>query len=162
MILFILLNKLTIKDFDNKKFLYYSAITVFFPLMSMPSYFVIVAWVITELITYRGKYLKNLIAAQMPVYVMTLFYGLNIMIPQHHSLYQYKIWQDNFFTTNIIKDIDIIKHNLKYFFDSSFRMIVQGFLIFTGIVFVLKDFKITKPEQSRNIILLLPNFANRI
>ncbi len=59
MILFILLNKLTIKDFDNKKFIYYSIITVFFPLMSMPSYFVIAGWIMTELITYRGKYLIN-------------------------------------------------------------------------------------------------------
>lgn len=140
MILFILLNKLTIKDFDKKKLLFYSIISVIFPLMSMPSYFLFGALFFTELIIHKGKYLKVLTLSQIPLLLITFFYVPNVMLPQYSTMINLNMWQRRFLSTEISKNIILLRQNLFFFFQP-LHLMLQSILLFIGIGFFIKDYK---------------------
>ena len=155
MILFIFLNKLSIKNFNIKDIIYYSIITSVFPLLSIPSYFLIGAWVLKELIIYKTEHIKKLIVVQIPIFIMSIFYCITTIIPQHKVFIDSytQIWQPGFLTLNITEDIKVIFHNLYYFFAPNNLIILISGLICIGIILFIKEYK-----QKEVILLLLSVF----
>jgi hypothetical protein len=149
MFLFLLLSNLTIINFKKKHIIYYSILTIIFPLLSIPSYFLITSWIFIELITYKTECIKRLIAVNIPLFIMSIFYCISTIIPQHNIMVKYyaTTWTPGFISFNINQNIKLLLHNLYYFFEPCNSALFLCILICLGVYLLIKD-------KQKNVLLL--------
>ena len=143
MLLFVLLNNLTIEKFTPKRVVLFILLTLIAPLLSMPSYFVLATWFFRELITYGYKQIKNLILVYIPCGIMSLVYLVTTMIPQHNDLstHFYNLWGPGFISLNIVQDIKLLGHNLLYFFVPNTQEFLLGGFVIAGLIIFCKNYR---------------------
>lgn len=73
------LSKLNISDLTVKKILLHSTIIAILPLLSLPSLFVIAAWILLKV--FEKNNIKKIVLALVPIFIINFLYYLFILYP---------------------------------------------------------------------------------
>ncbi len=151
MILFMILNKISVKNIQKKDIVIYVVISILFPLFSLTTYFLIFAWILRELILYR-KELKNLLIIQAPMIVMSYFYFTKALLPQRIAILECSghIWGNSYLSSDFVNNFIILKHVIEYYFNPCLHWVLYLMLISIGIFLFAKNYK-----QKENLLLFL-------
>ena len=144
LLIFILLNKISIKNINRKNAIIYIVLSSLIPLFSTPAYFAIGAWVIRELLSCRKtKEFLSVSALQIPAGVVTAIH-CNVMIKQYQDFMHYipNFWDNGFLTNNLHFDLQILKNGINYFFTPNTNYRLEIALILIGLIILIKHFKL--------------------
>ena len=144
LLIFILLNKISIKDINRKNAIIYIVLSSLIPLFSTPTYFAIGAWVIRELLSCRKtKEFLSVSALQIPAVAVTAMY-CSVMIKQYQDFMHYipNFWDNGFLTNNLHFDLQILKKGINYFFTPNTNYGLEIALILIGLIILIKHFKL--------------------
>lgn len=163
MILFIILNRISVANISKNDKLIYCLSTVLFPLFSLTSYFVIGSWFLRELFVGR-KEIKNLLILQIPMLAVLYFYYTKVLYPQRFSILMISqdYWNLGFLSFEPIRDLHIIKAAILYFFIPCTFFITIAILLLLGIFLLCREYKQKENSLLINIfpIVILCSFLN--
>lgn len=145
MVLFLILNSITTENLNKKNTAIYCTVTTTFPLLSIPSYFLVGGWFLREILKYRNEKEKiiKLITLQLPMILVLYFYYTSTLHPQQMDILKISsdLWQQGFLSLNFINNFIIIKSILQYYFLPCSSYITLLILSFLGIILFLKYYK---------------------
>ena len=144
LLIFIMLNKISIKNLSRNNITTYIALSSLIPFFSTPAYFAVGAWVIRELLLCRkAREFLNLAALQLPASVLTCLY-FNFLLKQYSVFIKIfsNVWSDGFITNNLYNNFKIIENNVKYFFTPNTHYELEIILIIIGLIILVKNFKL--------------------
>lgn len=159
MVLFLILNKITSENLNIKNTTIYCAVTTTFPLLSIPSYFLISAWFFREILkrVKNYKYLIKLIIIQFPMIIISYFYYTSTLHPQRRHILKIstKFWQQGFLSADVTNNLVIIKKLLLYYFTPCSFYVALFILLLIGILLMLIRYKNKENAFLINSILVV-------
>ena len=155
LLLFIILNKFSLKDMGRKEIIIYILLCGIIPLVSLPSYFVIGAWILRELFIYKKESVKKLFFINIPLLIITAVY-LKVTLFLQYSYFKpifIRLWGNGFLSLNMKNNFRLLNHNLNYFFGPNPINAIHFILLGSGIYLLFRKIK-----EKENLLLFLTIF----
>ena len=149
--LFILVNKINLKDLTYIKAILYSVLFSIFPFISIPTFFIITSYFIYELLKNKN-YMQALLFFFIP-FIAFICYMIFVLFPQKEILSSFIIWNNGYIDFNFKHLMIFLKNNFSYFFYPNKLILFKIILLFLGIYYLFKN--INKKEYFLLTFLLL-------
>ena len=132
------LSNLDFSKLTTKKILLNSIILALLPLLSIPSLFVIAAWVLICL--FRKSDIKKCLITLIPIFLTNILYYLFILKPsQKIMLDNYNfLWEKGFLSFNFDSISYVLQNNLSFYFQQCNCTIVAIVTALIGLIFICK------------------------
>ena len=140
-----------LKDLSLKKIFLYGIVFCLIPLLSVPSTFVLMAFIILQFIKYKKEILKKVFAISILPITSGLLYSITAVINSNSNLEFLKKYfgTGGFISLNPISWITNFKINLNYFFYPNKLILFAIILTVLGLIFIIRN----KRNNSQNLLL---------
>jgi hypothetical protein len=159
MIAVILAHKIDLNSVNKKQAFLYGIIAAIFPLVSLPTIFVIAAFLTNYFIFQLIKKQNNF--AKFGLFLLSfgsimLFYYLNTLLPAKHVMGEFMdvCWETGFLTLNYKQIIYLLQFNVSYYFSNHFAPVCIYMLLILGVSYFAIE-TINKEQKYENRYLLV-------
>ena len=148
LITYLIVLNIDLKTLSAKKIIFFSLILSLAVLSSLPSLFVIFAFLIVELYKNKKNIINKLILFFSPIITTFIILYFSTLLPSKNS-FLVSYWQNGFISFDIASIVNIIKTNLTYYFYPNKLVLIILILICIGAYSIIKNYK------ERNNLLII-------
>lgn len=151
MVLFIFLYNITIDNINKNQTILYNTVIPLFPLLSIPTYFILAGWFLRELFCSSKKNILKLFIIQIPLFLTSILYYFITLRPQHDEMYKAasEVWRLGFLTVNPGNIFELACSNSRYFFDPCNHPIAVIVLCVIGFITIIRHY-----NRKNNLFLI--------
>ncbi len=137
----ILCSKVDLKNISLNKFILLTGIFTIAPMISIPTVFVILGFLIHQIVLHKKEILKNILIVSGITFSIWAIYAFSTLLPQKFIMDGLYYWENSFITFNLKSLLGLIRINLLYYLHPNKFILFDLILLITGLCFLLKDFK---------------------
>ena len=148
---FIFFSNIDLTKYSQKKLFILGIISAIIPMLSLPSAFVITAFIIQQIC--RKDNFKNILIFALTFFTGCSIYYLSVLAPQQTEILSTNYWNfaKGFFTLSILNNLHIISDNLSYHLHPNKLLLMDLILCTIGIYCVIKN----RQEPHNKLLIFL-------
>jgi len=140
MLALFILSKIDLEQINAKKYFFISMAIILFPMVSLPSFLVIIAWFLTEFFRNKFTNIKNLLYF-IPFFIVVAIYFIYVLFPAKYNVdsAQINFWIDGYLKFNLFFVLKFIKSCYDYCFEPNTYTLFSLILSCTGWYYIFRS-----------------------
>ncbi|MBR1943200.1 glycosyltransferase family 39 protein [bacterium] len=150
MLTLVILSKIDLEQINAKRYLFIGTAIILLPMVSLPSFIVVIAWFLTELFRSKFTNIKNLLYF-IPFFAVVVIYFIYVLFPAKYNVEtaQINFWTDGYLKLNLLFVLKFIKSCYDYCFEPNTYALFSLILSCTGWYYIFRN------KESKSIYRLI-------